>query len=56
MLYPVNTGCMSFGTNDSLSLTSFGDGRTSSHDGYVWNMWNRYDCCQRRGSYLFSIP
>lgn len=56
MLYPVNTGCMSFGTNDSLSLTSFGDFLTSEHDGYVWNMWNRYDCCQRRGAFLFSIP
>lgn len=56
MLSPVNSGCMTFGTNDSLSLASFGDGRTSTTDGYVWNLWNKYDCCQRRGSFLFSIP
>lgn len=56
MLYPRSSGCMTFGTNDSLSLTSFGDGRTSSHDGYTWNMWNKYDCCQQRGRYLFSVP
>ena len=28
----------------------------SSGDGYTWNMWNKYDCCQRRGTYLFSVP
>lgn len=56
MLAPRNSGCQSFGSNDSLSLTSFGDGRTSSTQGYVWNMWNKYDCCQSRGSYLFSVP
>lgn len=49
------SSCVQFGTNDTLSLTSWGDFNTSSTDGYVWNMWNRYDCCQRRGSFLFSI-
>lgn len=56
MLSPVNSGCHTFGTNDSVSLTSYGDGKTSSGDGYTWNMWNKYDCCQRRGTYLFSVP
>lgn len=56
MLYPSSTGCVQFGSNDSLSLTSFGDGKTSTSNGYVWNMWNKYDCCQRRGSFLFSVP
>lgn len=50
------SGCQKFGTNDTLSLTSWGDFNTSSTDGYVWNMWNKYDCCQKRGSFLFSIP
>lgn len=56
MLSPSKTGCIDFGTNDTLSLTSFGDFKTDSADGYVWNMWNKYDCCQSRGSFLFSIP
>lgn len=56
MLAPSSTGCIEFGQNDSLSLTSFGDFKTSANDGYTWNMWNWYDCCQKRGSFLFSIP
>lgn len=56
MLSPSSTGCVSFGDNDSLSLTSWGDGKTDPAEGYVWNMWNKYDCCQKRGSFLFSIP
>lgn len=57
MVYPRTTpSCVRFGENDSLSLLSFGDGRTSAVNGYVWNLWNKYDCCQRRGIYLFSVP
>lgn len=56
MVYPrTDTSCVRFGENDSLSLLSFGDGRTSAN-GYVWNLWNKYDCCQNRGIYLFSVP
>lgn len=56
-LYPVpSTGCITFGENDSLSLASFGDAKTSGSAGYVWNLWHRYECCQNRGSYMFSVP
>lgn len=57
MLYPTaQKNCIQFGQNDSLSLTSFGDGQTSSEDGYAWNLWRKYECCRSRGSYLFSVP
>lgn len=55
-LYPNSTSsCGKFGANDSLSLTSYGDGNTSAGEGYAWNMWLRVECCQDRGSYLGSI-
>jgi len=57
MLHPKPaSSCLQFGTNDALSLTTFGDGQTDSADGYSWNLWKHYVCCQRRGSYLFSVP
>ncbi|WP_198972490.1 TraU family protein [Xylophilus sp. ASV27] len=57
MLHPnVWSGCQTFGANDSLSLTSFGDGQTDSADGYAWNFWKHYVCCQQRGFYLYSFP
>ncbi len=48
--------CVEFGSNDALSLTSWGDGETDSADGYAWNLWQRYTCCRRRGTYLYSVP
>lgn len=48
--------CMQFGGNDSLSLTSFGDGQTDPADGYSWTLWKHYICCQKRGTYLYSVP
>lgn len=56
MVYPAPSGCMTFGENDSVSLTSFGDFKTTSSHGYIWNLWTRYDCCRRRGSFLFTVP
>ncbi|CAB5686159.1 integrating conjugative element protein, PFL_4710 family [Comamonas aquatica] len=57
MLSPIAaTKCVNFGTNDSLALTSWGDGQTDSADGYAWNLWQQYTCCRRRGAYLYSIP
>ena len=57
MLHPnIWTNCQQFGVNDSLSLTSFGDGETDSADGYSWNLWKHYVCCQRRGAFLYSVP
>lgn len=57
MLYPqAEKSCQTFGSNDSLSLASYGDYKTDTADGYMWNMWNHYDCCRKRGSFLFSVP
>ena len=53
MLHPRSSGsCMKFG-----SLT-WGDGEHNYSDdrAYAWNMWEQYDCCKKRGSFLFSIP
>lgn len=47
---------MTFGADDSMSLASFGDYKTDGADGYMWNMWNHYDCCRIRGEFLYSIP
>ena len=32
------------------------DFKTSSTNGYIWNLWTRYECCRSRGAFLFSIP
>lgn len=57
MLYPQpQTSCVTFGSDDSLTLSSFGDYQTDENDGYMWSMWNRYDCCRSKGAFLFSVP
>ena len=49
--------CISFGDNDSAALTSWGDYKTSSTDGYIWNLWHTYECCERQpGVFLFAVP
>ena len=58
-VYPVpELGCMTFGANDSLNpFGSWGDFRTSSTYGYIWNYWRRYSCCERKTPiFLFTIP
>ena len=32
------------------------DFKTASTDGYIWNLWQRYECCRSRGVFLFSVP
>lgn len=57
MLYPqADRGCQTFGSNDSLNLASFADGKQSDTQAYMWNVWHKYDCCLNRGSFLFSVP
>ena len=57
MVYPTASGCTTFGDNDSVSLTSYGDGRTTATNGHVWNLWTRYECCKRKTEiYLFAVP
>lgn len=57
-LYPnPQTSCTKFGANDSVSLTSWGDFNTTSESGYMWNLWQRYECCQQMGGrYIYTIP
>lgn len=59
-LYPnAETSCSKFGQNDSLSLASWGDFNTTSERAFMWNLWQRYECCQEMGgTYLgtISIP
>jgi integrating conjugative element protein (TIGR03756 family) len=57
MVYPLPSGCTTFGENDSVSLVSYGDGRTTPTNGHVWNMWTRYECCKRKTEiFLFAVP
>lgn len=57
MVYPFPSGCTTFGENDSVSLVSYGDGRTTPTNGHVWNMWTRYECCKRKTEiFLFAVP
>lgn len=57
MVYPQDTGCITFGGNDSLSLGSFGDGQSSSEYGFIWNLWHYYECCTQAGMWLWqTIP
>ncbi len=57
-LYPHGeSSCSAFGQNDTVSPASWGDGNTSSEEGYMWNMWRRYDCCEKVGQiFLFTVP
>ena len=55
------TSCSIFGINDSVALTSFGDGQNVTARGTVWNAWRRQDCCKVPTSggvpiFLFAIP
>ncbi|MFN3493637.1 MAG: TraU family protein [Hydrogenophaga sp.] len=57
MVHPFPSGCVRFGSNDSLSLVSYGDGRTTSNHSHIWNLWHRYECCRRRTEiFLFAVP
>lgn len=50
-------GCMTFGASDSLGVGSWGDYKTSSNNGYVWNLWHRYECCSKAAPiFLFAVP
>ena len=56
-VHPVaENNCLTFGTNDSLGPLAWRDFKTASTDGYIWNLWQRYECCRSRGVFLFSVP
>jgi len=55
-LYPdPSPTCEVFGSNDTLSLTTWGDGKSSSEEGYSWNLWRRLECCKVEGVFIGSI-
>lgn len=55
-LYPKPAAtCEVFGTNDTLALTTWGDGNSSSEEGYSWNLWRRLECCKVEGVFIGSI-
>ena len=57
MLEPTaDTNCYGFGENDSLSLSSWSDGRKDAGGDYQFNLWRPYTCCRRRGRFLFAVP
>ena len=56
MLAPkVDEQCYVFGENDVLS-TSWSQGRHSEDHRYAFTLWRPYECCEDRGSYLFTVP
>lgn len=55
-LYPhPSTTCEVFGTNDTLSLTTWGDGQSSPEEAYSWNLWRRLECCKVEGVFIGSV-
>jgi integrating conjugative element protein (TIGR03756 family) len=55
MLAPVEQQtCEVFGQNDSAILKSWGDGRTSSTGGHVFNLWRPYSCCSQEGQFFLG--
>lgn len=51
-----DVSCTVFGTNDTLSLTSWGDGKTDTNEGYAFNLWREYSCCKKNGTaFLWAI-
>lgn len=57
MISPVpETSCGVFGVNDTLSLNAWGDGKTDAAEGYSFNLWREYSCCQKNGTlFLYAI-
>ncbi len=56
MLYPtVDNACEVFGRNDSVSLSSWSDGRKSDDGEYQFNLWRPYQCCKVKGIFIGSI-
>ena len=55
MLAPVQDDkCYVFGKNDVYSK-AWSTGRRTEDNGYAFALWRQYECCRKRGSYLFSV-
>jgi integrating conjugative element protein (TIGR03756 family) len=51
MLNPVaKPFCEIFGTNDTLSLSAWGDGETTGTAAYSFGLWQPVSCCEVKGS------
>lgn len=46
--------CYAFGEND-VTKRAWSHRRTSEDNGYVFNLWRPYECCKKRGAFLFKI-
>ena len=50
MLAPkADSSCQVFGKNDTLALSSWGDGKTDKNEAYAFNLWRPYSCCSKAG-------
>lgn len=55
-LYPnAQSSCQVFGTNDTVSPVSWGDGVSTAEQSYSWNLWRRLECCKAEGRYIGSV-
>lgn len=53
-IYPnPESTCRIFGSNDSLSPTSYGDNNTAPAEGYIWVPWRRQECCYAPAGYTY---
>jgi hypothetical protein len=53
-IYPnAESSCHIFGSNDSLSLTSYGDNNVAPAEGYIWVPWRRQECCYAPAGYSY---
>lgn len=56
MLAPkLDRQCYVFGQNDVFS-TAWSQGRHSEDNRYAFTLWRPYECCKKKGSWLFDIP
>ena len=56
MLAPkVDQQCYVFGKNDVLSR-AWSAGRQTADKRYAFSLWRPYECCQKKGAYLFTVP
>ena len=46
--------CYAFGENDVIGRP-WSDGRQSEDNRYAFTLWRSYQCCEARGSYLFTV-
>lgn len=48
--------CDVFGANDVYSPLPWSTLRSSDDNGYAYELWRRYECCEAKGSLLYVVP